>query len=387
MGHGIALSLIPVVSRLYAPSQFGTFSSVAAIAAVFVGLSTFRLEVLAQGTTDDMRADRLQRLALVTALGWGLVVTAGCTVVVVAKGVTPYLLTAGPLVAVASLQLIGAARLTRGRRYRDLARGNLLQGAGTALLQVGFGMVSAAAGSLLAAFAIARLAWLPALRRSPLDRERPTLPLVDAWRESRRYAVVSGSAAALNSLATQLPLLLCTYLYGQVEVGLLAMAIRLLVSPMSIIGQAAAAASVGEIGRRIRLGSPGTHTIVTRGMLYLLALGALPCAAAAVTAPVLVPIVLGQAWAPVGPLVAWLAVGTLGQFAVAPFSQLLNLTGRHVWMLRWDASRLVVIAAAIGVPATLGQSLHSAVAIYSGCSLVLYAFLGVACARAAQSTR
>lgn len=386
-GYGVALVLTPFLSRLYTPSEFGTFSGVAAVSAVFVGLSTFRLEVLAQRTAIDGEAENLRRIALVSALGWGLVVSLGCGVAVLLTETTPYLLAAGPLVSFASLQLVGSARLVRERRYRELARANLIHGGMTAMLQVCLGVVSATVTTLFVGLVAARLSWLPVLRnRSPRDPPTGSFsPLSSVWRQSRRYAVVSGSAAGLNSLASQLPLLLCTFLYGQAEVGFLAMAIRVLVSPLSIVGQAAAAASIGEIGEHLRAGTSAVDALVRRGMGSLLVLGVLPCALAAVIGPRIVPALLGPSWAPAGPLVGWLALGALAQFAVAPFSQLLNLTGHHGWMLSWDASRLVVVAGAMVLPAALGHPLEVAVAAYSVGSVVLYAVLGSACIRAVRS--
>ena len=387
-GFGLALILTPVISRLYAPSVFGTFAVVTALVAVFVGLSTFRLEVLAQRSVDDAEAERLLHLAVLTALGWGVAVGLVSGVVVLVTDVGAYLLTTGPLVTIASLQLVGSARLTRERRYRELAGLNFAQGAGTAVLQVVAGWIAGTAGSLIAGFAAARLVWLTAVRglsQAWRTRHAYRRSLTSMWRKSRRYAAVSGCAAAINSVGSQLPLLLSSLLFGQAEVGFLAMAIRLLVAPMAIVGQAAAVASVGEIGQLLRQQDPAAPTMVCRGMWYLLALGALPCAAASVVGPWLVPWLLGPEWAQTGHLLFWLALGTLAQFAVAPFSQMLNLTGHHAWMLCWDACRLLVVGLAMTLPAAFGQPLDVAVAAYSLSSVVLYAILGFVCTRAVAS--
>lgn len=382
-GFGLALLLTPVLSRLYAPSVYGMFTAVAALAAIFVGVSTFRLEVLSQRVTDAAEASRLRQLALVAALGWGLAVSVLTGVVVLLLGASRWWLATGPLVTVASLQLVGSAAWTRERRYRALASANLAQGAGAAVLQVALGWIAGSVGALLAGFAAGRLAWLPALHESYRvaapngrgSRQR----LAQTWRESRGFAATSGGAAALNSIGGQLPVLLGAGLFGQAEVGFLAMAIRLLVAPLGVVGQAAAAANAGEAGRLLRDRDPTVAVMVRKGMRDLFAVGVLPCVVAGVAGGWLVPVLLGVTWAPAGPLLAWLALGTLAQVTVSPFSQLLNLTGRHRWLLIWDAARMVLVGLTFGIPAALGQPLVVAVAAYSVGLVVLYGVLGWLC--------
>lgn len=369
-GFGINLLLTPVLSRLFTPDRFGFFSTITAVTSVFVGVSTFRLEILSQRTPDDGEAARLRQLGLVTATAWGLMLTAATAVWILVSGASLWWLSAGILVVIASLQLIGSAELTRTRAYRALGMSNFVQGAGTGAVQVLLGWLFGGTGSLLVGFGAARLIWVRSLRTaSESDRGLMTI-----WRHSRRFAAISGSSALINSLAGQLPILLSTALFGHVQVGFLAMAVRILVAPLGIVSQAAASANIGEVGNLLREGTSAAERVVVRSMRDLFLLGLVPCAAVGGLAIWLVPIVLGPEWRTTGTIMAVLAIGSLAQFVGSPFSQLLNLTGHNRRLLLWDVSRLLLIGITFGVVGHFG-GLVAAVTGYSVVLVVLYATL------------
>jgi O-antigen/teichoic acid export membrane protein len=339
--------------------------------------------MLAQAEPDDREAQKLLTIACLASILWGALISAGCGVAIIFFGANRWLIAAGPLVSVASLQTIGLAAYLRARRYRSTALANFVHGAGAGVVQVLLGWWFASVGSLIAGFAASRVIWVRAIhwqRVSPRE-------LVRTWTTARRFAFLSGGSAAINSLGGQLPILLCAWLYGQAEVGMLAMAIRILVAPLGIIGQAAASATTGEVGRLLRNREGAADLLVRRGMRDLFLLGLLPCLSAAALGPWLVPIVLGTAWAPAGTLVAWLSAGTLAQFTAAPFSQLLNIAGRSRLMLGWDVTRIVVIAGAFGLAALTGGTVIVAVALYTFAQIFLYVLLGRWCLETVRTYR
>lgn len=370
-GYGVNLLLTPVISRLFTPETFGLFSAVTALTSVFVGVSTFRLEVRSQSLSDETEARDLLRLAVVAALAWATVITLVMGTLFLLWPFSPWWLTTGPLVALASLQLIGIASWTRQRRYRAVGLATMVQGAATGLIQVGLGWVSGGPGSLLSGFGASRLVWLGALRRG----RQPGRTLRATWMRSRHFAAVSGGSALVNSAASQLPILLPSVMLGQVEAGFLAMAIRVFVAPLSIVGQAAATANVGEVGRLLRQGNEGVGRLVRSSVRDLFLLGVGPCSLVAVGGIWAVPIALGPQWSPVGPVMALLSAGALLQFCVSPLSQVLNLTDRARWLLVWDLARLVSVSASFTVPFLLGAGLVLAVAVYSGVLCLLYLVL------------
>lgn len=377
-GYGIGLLVTPLISRVFSPESYGTFATLVAVVSVFVGLSTFRLEVLSQRVTDSEYARRLRVLGLSTAVAWGVGLTVVTAIWIMAGGVDLVWLAVGPLVALTSLQLLVAAALTRAGNYRALAVANFFQGAGIGVLQLCFGMISSAVWALLGGFAAARLVWVPGLFADKLNANT----LLSTWRDARPFALNAGASAGINSLAGQIPILVGAWLYGGAQVGFLAMAVRLLLGPLNIVGQAAAAANLGEVGRLLRDRQPGASRLVGRAMRDLFVLGVVPCTLAALLGRTVVPWVLGPEWGDAGLMVALLALGGLCQFIVAPFSQVLNLTGHHGRLLAWDAARFILILLAFVIPAQLSMPFTVAVGAYSFALVCAYGALMLLCRRA-----
>lgn len=376
-GAALALALTPVLSRLVTPDVFGSFMTLVALASVVVGVSTMRLEVAGQAEPDDGEARAVLGLGMTLALAVGSVITALSAVAYVLDQVPLLTLTVGPMVTIASTQLIAAAWLTRRQAYGTLARASFFQSGGLAAAQAGLAVVSPTVGALIIGFVLSRAFWffhLPALvwRRSAARR---------VWRRHSAYALTAGTSAGINSLAGQVPILLPAILYGDQAAGWLAMALRILVSPLSLIGEAAAAAAVGEISQALRTRSGQARSVLRRGLRDLAFVGAVPALAAGALGTVAVPYLLGEQWAETGTIVSALALGAWAQFVVAPFSQTLNLSGRSRWLLGWDVCRLAAVTAAFLVPTVTGLGIVAASVSYSVAMLALYAAMSIMCDR------
>jgi len=372
LGLGISTLLTPLITRIFDPAVYGTFALISSVTAVFVGISTFRLEVQAQKVADDAEASALIRLGFVASCAWGATLTAAAVIAVALWHVNAYWQSMGVLVTLASLQLLGTAVLTRERRYRCLSIANFIQGASLGIVQVLLGLVSAGVGSLLAGFGAARLCWIPSLRQP--GNKRPKLAAV--LRENRRFAATAGSSAFINSLTTVLPVLLITFFYGAAAAGELAIAVRILVVPLGVIGSAAGSAAVGEVGYLLRSGDRTAARVVRSGMRDLLAFGLIPCGLAAALSVWAIPFILGTAWRGAGQMLALLSAGALAQFVVAPYSLLLSMTGRNRSLLMWDTGRFCATVLSFSVPQELGLPSVWAIGTYSA------AMVGVYCALA-----
>jgi len=372
LGNGISLLVIPLISRIFEPAVYGEFAVITSVVSVFVGVSTFRIEVLSLRATDDAEAAMLIWLGLLASVAWGVGLTLAAGLAVGIWHLTGYWLSTGILVFLASLQLLGSTVLMRERRYRSLAAGNFLQGAGLGVIQLFLGLISPGIDSLLAGFGSARLGWLAALRKPRYDRRR----ISALWRQNRRFATLAGSSAFLNSLTSSVPILLVSAFYGDAAVGQLAISIRLLVTPLNIIGQCAASANLGEISRMLRDRDfdDAVH-LVKHGMRDLLAIGLIPCILAGTAGIWVVPFVLGQKWREAGLLLAVQAVGALAQFVASPFGQLLNVTGDNRRLLIWDTSRFCVTVLIFCAARAEGLSPVWAVGCWSTALIVVYAAL------------
>ena len=368
LGAAVSLLVTPVLSRVFEPAVYGRFALITSVASVFVGVSTFRLEVQSLRVADDSEAAGLIRLGLIASVVWAAVLTLAAGLAVMLWGANGYWLSTGILVCLASLQLLGSAVLTRDRQYRRLAAGNFFQGASVGIVQLLLGVISAGVGALIVGFVVARLCWLPALH----DSRHKATGIAALWRKNRLFASLAGGSAFLNSLTGSAPIILVSFFYGDAAVGQLAIGIRILVTPLSIIGQSAASANIGEVSRMLRAGDGNAVGLVRHGMRDLLAVGLVPCGLAGTLGAWAVPFFLGREWRQAGLLVAALAAGALAQFVVAPFSQLLNLTGNNRRLLIWDTGRFAATILSFSVAGAAGLPLLWAVGSWSVALVVVH---------------
>jgi O-antigen/teichoic acid export membrane protein len=383
LGSAVSMLLTPLISRMFDPTVYGNFALITSVTSVFVGVSTFCFEVQSLRSANDGEAIGLVRLGLIVASVWGAVLTLAAWLGANLWDLDGYWLWMGLLVFLASLQLLGSAVLTRRRRYRSLAAGNFFQGASVGVLQLLLGLVSGGLGALLTGFGAARLGWLPALRNS-----RSEVPgIVFLWRKHRRFAALAGSSAFINSLATSTPILLVSVCYGNATVGQLAIGIRLLVTPLSVIGQSAASANIGEVSRMLRVGDDTASRLVRHGMRDLLAIGLIPCGVAGASGAWAVPFFLGREWREAGLLLAALALGALAQFVAAPFAQLLNLTGDNRLLLIWNAVRFGATILSFLLGWLAGMSSVWAVGTWSAALVLVYGVLALCVLRAINRYR
>lgn len=349
-----------------------------ALASVLVGVSTMRLEVAGQSEQDEDEARSVLGLGMTLATGLGVAITAASVLAWALGLVAPVALMLGPLVTIASTQLIGTAWLARRRSYGALARANFVQNGGMTVAQTALTAVSPTVGALIVGFLVSRVHWLGHMPRLLWERAA----VRRTWRRHRAYALTAGTSAGINSLAGQVPILLPALVYGDQAAGFFAMALRILVSPLSLIGEAAAAAAVGEISQALRTRSGRARAVLRRGLLDLAVVGAVPALLAGALGMAIVPRLLGSQWDQTGAIVSALAVGAWAQFAVAPFSQALNLSGHSHWLLVWDVVRLAAVAAAFLLPSVLGLGIVAAAVCYSAVMIGLYVALSVMSDRA-----
>jgi O-antigen/teichoic acid export membrane protein len=152
------------------------------------------------------------------------------------------------------------------------------------------------------------------------------------------------------------------------------------------VAQASSAAAVSAIGAVMRRGE-SAQRVVDRTARGLFLIGALPCIAAAILGPLVLPAILGASWAGVGTAVMALAAGAWAQFCVAPLSQVLNMGGHSSRLLVWDVARLVLLGAALIVPSLAGQGITTALGWFSAAQVLLYGVLFWLVRKAAAAPR
>ncbi len=392
----VALLAAPLITRLYAPADFGALGVYTSILALAAIVASLRYELAIPLPRDDRDALSLLALCL------GLVVLASGVVAVLAWVAGPTLVRAldvpqlAPLLWLVPLGLLAvgvyqalSAWAVRARGYATLARTRLIQSfgqVGTQLMVGFFGPAGAfglvlghAVGSSTGSASLARLV-------RPGRGDRPTMTTVrEVARRYRRFPLISSGSALLNGLGLYLPPILLAYHYGPQAAGWYTLADRIIRAPLTLIGQAVAQVYLGDAARLAREDPPRLrrlHTVVSR---YLFAVGLPIVALVAWLGPAGFAWAFGSAWSPAGDFVRALAALLLMRFVALPLSQTLIVLERLDLQLAWDALRLVIVLAIFSMGAGLGIPVLATITWYGIAMAVAYAVL-VAMTRFALTT-
>lgn len=395
-GQGLVLLAYPVLARLYDPTDFGVLVVFTSVVAMVGVLSTLSLEAAVLIPADDGEAATVAWASLVsvavTAVVTALVGLAFGPAIAAFLGV-PVLAELWWLVALTVLALgvylVMSEWMVRVRRYGALATRNLLQGVGQVTAQIGLGMAGVRPAGLLVGLGVGRLLGTGgSISRGGLLRQPRPQPaeLVAAVRRYRRFPLVASWSKLLNTAGLQVPLLVVSAAYGEVEAGLLGLTVRVVGGPVAVIGQAVYQVFTGEASARVRGPGTGLAPFTRTAVLRLLATGAVPAVLLILLSPSVFGFVFGPEWTGSGQFAQILAIAYLAEFAVTPISQTLFILERQGVQLIWDASRLVLTAGGVGLCWVLGAPIITAVAVLAAAHVVSYGTLYVLSMRAAKGS-
>lgn len=379
-GQLLAVLASPILSRLYSPADFGTFSIVSALAITLGSVTTLRYEQAVPLPDEEDDARSLVMLGAGASLLWAVVLcatsplwTEPLTGLFDDPNLADWLIAVPVIAAVLGLFRVLNQWALRHGRYAVTARRNALQSVATVVIQVLAGWRGAGAGGLIGGFgagqAIGAVSMLP---RSGLLRRLPAGAARRVAGRYRRFALVLAPSAFLNTAGIYVPLLLVAVLYGPLAAGWLGFTQRILSVPVMLVGQAVAQVYLSELARS-RREATGRELAYFRIATKRLALVALPGTLLLLVAgPVLFSWVFGEQWEVSGELAAALAISLGAQLVASPLSQTLVVFERVGTQLVWDVLRLVATCAAVLGAHVGGISLVGAAWILGAASALAY---------------
>lgn len=353
IAQAASLLAAPVLTRLYSPEAFGVFALVFSLVSVIASVASLRLELAIPLPTRDSDAAALVRLALWSSFAVSLIVASA---IAVAGGwfddrsdleLMPWLWFAPALTFATSVFLVLSQAVVRLKDYKAVARRNVTGQLGTVGGQILLG-ATGNAGGLLAGQLVGRAVATWGLLRStrPLMRSGGQGTLRDQLRSYWRYPALFAPSALLNTLGTQLPLILVGVYWGVQSAGYLGLAQRLLLLPAALVAGPVSQVFIAEIAERVRSGQTRNRSAYLRTSAHLAVLAAPFVVAVMALAPFLTPLILGSEWAVAGQMCQAMALSVGLGVVVSPTSSIFGVyqTGRLNLLL--DVLRVVLVAAA-----------------------------------------
>jgi O-antigen/teichoic acid export membrane protein len=380
VGQLIVLLSAPIVTRLYDPEAFATYTLIASISAFFAAVMTGRLETAVPLPATDKTSGAVAITAISIATVFGLIVMV--VIMVFPASIAQFLGDASlesdlwliPLVAYLSavVQVLIYMQI-RKRSYRTLSHNTVLQAVTSSGTQITVPLLGISYSGLLLSLVLSPLVATAFLVRPAKTAFSGTsvAQMSSALRKYKQYPIYGTPVALVNSAVSPIIVWYIFKTFGAEVAGLYALALRVLAAPISVIKESVRKVFWGEILTVLRERPNDAIPLFYSIMWKLLALGVPIIALAFLYGEPVVAYVFGEQWRNAGYIVAVLSpmlAISLATTSLANFSMI----GRPKLGLLWATLQLSSIAILIYLSDYSDMRFRIFIAMYSATMIATY---------------
>ncbi|NLV27956.1 MAG: oligosaccharide flippase family protein [Methanomicrobiales archaeon] len=347
----IGILSVPIITRLYDPSDFGVLAVYSSILAI-VGIgATFSYQTAFSLTKNEVERSSLLSLCILilisTTIGLILIFFIGKT----------YLYTIFNLRSIEEYSIfliIGFFGMglysilnewaIRERDYKRITYTKINQGIAGSLSKIILGILSYGATGLIIGHILFQIAGIGTFVDAMLKKDKEILKfrnlqnIVEIAKKFNRFPLFTFPAMVVNTIALQIPPIMLLNIYNSQIVGYFALAQMLLILPESVIASAISQAYIGEASKMIRDESRNLRLFYLQTMKKLIMIALPLIGIPTLFAPYILPIILGSEWVEAGWYCWPLSLMVITEFIVSPPS-LLSQYGFNHWKLVYDVFR------------------------------------------------
>jgi len=358
VAQGLTMLVMPLLTRLYHPDQFGIYSLFVSGSAMIAVVAALRYEyaIVLPESERDARAlvwGSLLLAAAVAALTW----IVGAIALRLMPGsqwsaLRPWLGWFAAAVFLTAAYSVFMYWALREKAFKPLAASRVVIAAGMAGVQLAaalfFGPYTAL---LIAAMVIGQaggVAFL-VLRTGFPVRERVTRAEVRGV--AQRYVAFpkySALSSLLNGVSSLLPVAMLTVLFSPTIAGLFAVADKVVRTPSVLFGSSLQQVFYQRLAES-RADGRACRALLLRTWRYLVLLGIIPMAVIFVAGPWLFAFVFGGQWHEAGVYARILTIGLFVHFIAYPTTNGIVAFERQGVMLSWDVLYVLSLAAVFGI--------------------------------------
>jgi O-antigen/teichoic acid export membrane protein len=348
LAHGITAAVLPLLSRIYTPNDFGLLAVFTSIVAIVSVCACLRFDIAIALPEKDSEALSL----LILSLGFALLTA---ILVLIAVSVAPnfvantlkqpqlqsYLWLLPLTIFMASSYNALLTWNIREKRFSYIAKSRVAQSVGAAGIQITSGLFGLTPVGLLIGYSMnagaACIVFGCALIKNKLHvskiKEITWQSVKDTFKVYDRFPKYSTWEALCNSASMQLPILLIAALAAPQETGYLMMATFVMQAPTALVGASIGQVYLSQAAEKHREGQLDKFT--TSIVISLIKAGSPVFICAGLLSPFVFGIVFGREWDRSGLLILWMTPWFIMQFITVPVSMSLHITGNQkiaVWI-------------------------------------------------------
>lgn len=365
VGQIVTFFALPVLSRFYAPDQFGVLTFALVVAGAIAPLALLGFDQAVIQPRSDRDVAPLIWAALSTLLGVALVLAAVIAwtplVSSFSDAVRPFLVWSLPLLLVVTgISLLFTQLAVRSGRYSSIGGRNSAQSLTITASQLAFiGTSKAASFNGLVGGAVIGTSVGAALLLPFAKRYQRRVRLTEVRSSVRRYwrfPLVFAPMTSLTLLAQQTPAMFALFAFDATVGGYVGMAERIVAVPLALIGLAAGSVFSGELSHALRTDSPAKERIFLRTSAWL----SIPAIGVAVglllLAQPLLTLFLGDEWATAAGVAQAMAVVAATRMITNPTRAVFRVLGRARLLTVVEMIRVALLVLAMAISLTMSLS-------------------------------
>ncbi len=345
IAHALVFLATPILTRLYTPEDFSILAAYAAIIGIISVVSCLAFDMAIPLPKDDEEAISLLILALsstflISSISFGIVylipVTKLTSIGMGSLAQYRWMIPIAVLLsgAFSALQYFGI----RNKGFLTISKARIFQSSLTISSQVGFGVYGVSPfgllfGQMLSTGSGATYLGAILLKRRLLVLKRMSTfnNLKHQFLKYKRFPQYTTFESLSNSAGIYFPIIIIAALAIGPEAGFLALATRVMQTPMGLLGRAVAQVYISQAPSEESSGNLSTFT--EEVLKSLIRVGVGPLIFIGIVAPPTFSILFGQEWIRAGEIVTWMTPWFVLQFLSSPISTVMHIMHQQKKML------------------------------------------------------
>lgn len=345
--------LLPFVTRLYTPEEYGKLSLFLALALVLIPIGTFKFDVIlvvldSQKEAKDLLAIGILTSSLISALTFPAIYTY-LRFYENAPNSNALLqsLLFSLLLLIQCLSVLFTQSLLRLKKDSRIAFSSILQNGSIGILQIGLGKWKPIGVVLIWSFILGKIiGTIPLIKyfkKLVLNQQLKLRDLLETFTKHKTNGILVLSGTLLNATAIGLPTLITGIFFGVHYSGIVAVTQSILAVPITFIGGAVGSVLISEVSS-IKRDFPGDElkvkAVIQSFQKVLLFSTSIFILISITLGPYVFDLFLGDNWEEASRLVLWIAIPFGINFLWQPFSNLLYTEGNWKRYLYFSAFQL-----------------------------------------------
>lgn len=250
----LSILLVPIITRIYSPDDFGIFQLFLSVSGILVIFSTFSYQfaIMLPKTEEDSANVAFLCLILVTLISLLTALAVfflpqDVEYILNAPGISKYLIYLAPIIFLNGLFFVQNYWLSRKTRFGVIAGSRISNTLSTKVFQLAIPLWNVSPLGLIAGyvagFGVADIVMLKGVKKDLEIFKKVSLKkMKDVAIRYKSFPLFSSWSTLANTISPQVPTFLLSYFYGTSVVGYYALANQVVNMPMGIVG-----AAIGQV--------------------------------------------------------------------------------------------------------------------------------------------